>query len=49
MEDKPLSPRWFVQEMAIIAIIDFTIPMIAGVASYLKQELSQPSRNENQG
>jgi len=39
MEDKPLSPRWFVQGMALIAII-------AGVAGYLKQELSQPSRVE---
>ena len=49
MEDKPLSPRWFVQGMAFIAIVGFTIPMIAGVAGYLKQELSQPSRNEKQG
>ena len=49
MEDKPLSPRWFVQGMALIAIVGFTIPMIAGVAGYLKQELSQPSRNEKQG
>ena len=49
MEDKPLSPRCFVQGMALIAIVGFTIPMIAGVAGYLKQELSQPSRNEKQG
>ena len=49
MEDRPLSPRWFVQGMALIAIIGFTIPMVAGVAGYLKQELSQPSRVERKG
>ena len=32
MEEKTLSPRWFVQGMALIAIIGFTIPMITGVA-----------------
>ncbi|MDB4638566.1 hypothetical protein OAE87_00440 [bacterium] len=47
MEDKPLSPRWFVQGMALIAIIGFTIPMVTGVAGYLKQELSQPALIEN--
>jgi hypothetical protein len=35
--------------MALIAIIGFTIPIITGVAGYLKLELSQPSRNEKQG
>ena len=49
MKDKPLSPRWLVQGMVLIAIIGFTIPIITGVASYLKQEISQPLRNENQG
>ena len=38
-----------VQGMALIAIVGFTIPMVAGVAGYLKQELSQPSRIEKQG
>ena len=46
MEDKPLSPRWFVQGVAVIVIIGFTIPVTAGLAGYLKQELSQPSRVE---
>lgn len=49
MEDKPLAPRWFIQGMASIAILGFTIPMIAGVAGYLKQELRQPPRVESKG
>ena len=48
MEDRPLSPRWFIQGMALIVTVDFTIPMVAGVAGYLKHELSQPSHIEKQ-
>ena len=47
MEDKPLSPRWFVQGMALLAVAGFTIPIIAGVAGYLKQQLRQADQHSS--
>ena len=39
MEDKPLSPKWFIQAMALLAVAGITIPLIAGVAGFLKDEV----------
>ena len=43
MEDKPLSPKWFIQAMALLAVAGMTIPLVAGVAGFLKDELSRPA------
>ena len=43
MEDKPLSPKWFIQAMALLAVAGMTIPLVAGVAGFLKDELSKPA------
>ena len=43
MEDKPLSPKWFIQAMALLAVAGMTIPLMAGVAGFLKDELSKPA------
>ena len=39
MEDKPLSPEWFIQAMAFLAVAGMTIPLIAGVAGFIKDEI----------
>ena len=39
MEDKPLSPKWFIQAMAILAIAGMTLPLVAGVAGFIKNEI----------
>ena len=39
IEDKPLSPKWFIQSMALLAVAGITIPLVAGVAGFLKDEL----------
>ena len=39
MEDKPLSPKWFIQAMALLAVAGMTIPLVAGVAGFIKDEL----------
>ena len=36
MEDKQLSPQWFIQAMALLAVAGMTIPLVAGVAGFLK-------------
>ena len=41
MEDKPLSPKWFIQAMAFLAVAGMTIPLMARVAGFLKDELSK--------
>ena len=46
MEDKPLSPKWFIQAMALLAITGMTIPMVAGVAGFIKDELRRPAAVE---
>ena len=46
MEDKPLSPKWFIQAMALLAVAGMTIPLIAGVAGFLKDELRRPAAIE---
>ena len=49
MEDKPLSPKWFIQAMALLAVAGMTIPLIAGVAGFLKDELRGHSTIERGG
>ena len=39
MEDKTLLPKWFIQAMALFAVAGMTIPLVAGVAGFLKNEL----------
>ena len=46
MEDKPLSPKWFIQAMALLAVAGMTIPLVAGVAGFIKHELSGPAAVE---
>ena len=43
MEDKPLSPKWFIQAMALLAVAGMTIPLVAGVAGFIKDELMRPA------
>ena len=43
MEDKPLSPKWFIQAMALLAVAGMTIPLVAGVAGFLKDEIMKAS------
>ena len=46
MEDKPLSPKWFIQAMALLAVAGMTIPLVAGVAGFIKDELRRPASIE---
>ena len=46
MEDKPLSPKWFIQGMALLAVAGMTIPLIAGVAGFIKDEMRRPAAVE---
>ena len=43
MEDKPLSPKWFIQAMAFLAVAGMTIPLVAGVAGFIKDEFKRPA------
>ena len=43
MKDKPLSPKWFIQAMALLAVAGMTIPLVAGVAGFIKDELRRPA------
>ena len=43
MEVKPLSPKWFIQAMALLAVAGMTIPLVAGVAGFIKDELKRPA------
>ena len=47
MEDKPLSPKRFIQAMALLAVAGMTIPLVAGVAGFVKDELRRPSTVES--
>ncbi len=47
MEDKPLSPKWFIQAMALLAVAGMTIPLVAGVAGFIKDELRRPAGVES--
>ena len=49
MKDKPLSPKWFIQAMALLAVAGMTIPLVAGVAVFIKDELGRPSTIERSG
>ena len=42
MEDKPLSPKWFIQAMALLAFAGMTIPLVAVVAGFIKDEMRRP-------
>ncbi|MEC7737423.1 MAG: hypothetical protein VYE46_00920 [Cyanobacteriota bacterium] len=46
MEDKPLSPKWFIQAMALLAVAGMMIPLVAGVAGFIKDELRRPAAIE---
>jgi hypothetical protein len=46
MEDKPLSPKWFIQAMAFLAVAGMTIPLVAGVSGFIKDELRKSSPAE---
>ena len=46
MEDKPLSPRWFIQAMALLAVAGMTIPLVAGIVGFIKDELKGPAAVE---
>ena len=43
VKDKPLSPKWFIQAMALLAVAGMTIPLVAGVAGFLKDEIMKAS------
>ena len=43
MKDKPLSPKWFIQAMALLAVAGMTIPLVAGVSGFIKDELRRPA------
>ena len=46
MEDKPLSPKWFIQAMAVLALAGMTLPSVAGVAGFIKNEIMRPAAIE---
>ena len=46
MEDKPLSPKWFIQAMALLAVAGMTLPLVAGVAGFIKNEIMRPAAIE---
>ena len=46
MEDKPLSPKWFIQTMALLAVDGMTTPLVEGVAGFIKDELRRPAALE---
>ena len=46
MEDKPLSPKWFIQAMAVLAIAGMTLPLVARVAGFIKNEIMRPAAIE---
>jgi len=41
MDDKPLSPKWFTQGMAVLAISGLTIPLVAGVIGSIQNEIKR--------
>ena len=46
MEDKLLSPKWFIQAMALLAVAGMTLPLVAGVAGFIKNEIMRPAAIE---
>ena len=46
MEDKPLSPKWFIQAVAFLAVAGMTIPLVAGVSEFINDELRSPASIE---
>jgi len=47
MEEKPLLPKWFIQALALLAVTGMTIPLVAGVAGFLKDEIIRLSSVKN--
>ena len=47
MENKPLSPKWFIQAMVLLAVAGMTIPLVAGVAGFIKDELRRAAAVES--
>ena len=43
MEDKPLSPKWLIQAMALLAVAGMTIPLVVGVAGFIKDAMRRPA------
>jgi len=39
MDDKPLSPKWFTQSIAVLAISGLIIPLVAGVIGSIQNEI----------
>ena len=46
MKDRPLSPKWFIQAMALLAVAGMTLPLVAGVAGFIKNEIMRPAAIE---
>ena len=46
MKDNPLSPKWFIQAMASLAVAGMKIPSVAGLAGSLKDEIMRSSSVE---
>lgn len=46
MEDKPLLSKWFIQAMTLMAVAGMTIPLVVGIAGFLKDEMSRPAAVE---
>jgi hypothetical protein len=49
MEDNSLSPKWFIQAMALLAVAEMTIQLVAGVSGFIKDELRKSSPAERVG
>ena len=46
MEDKVLSPKWFIQAMTFLAVVGIIISLVVGVAGFLKGEMMRPAATE---
>ena len=46
MEDKAVSAKWFIQAMAVLAIAGMNLPLVAGVAGFIKNEIVRPGAIE---
>ena len=49
MADQSLSPKWFIQAMALLAVAGMTITLIAGVAGFIKDEFRKPAAIDTGG
>ena len=46
MEDKPPLPKWFNRSMAFLAIEGMAIPLVVGVAGFIKNEIMRSAAIE---